>query len=371
VKIAYVISHLQRLGPVNVLYAIVEGLLHAGLCEPRDLTVVTVSPEKPGSRLADFAALGVGFRCVPVRAQSLVRGALALRRVLAEIAPDVCHSHCVKADGLVAVASLGLPVARVSTIHNIPAEDLGYTYPGIRGKLAAALAYAALKGIRGHLVGCSSTVAAHLAAKIGGKIVAVQNPVMPPPGSDPSIPRCATRIVSAGAVTERKNTRAVLERFLGSERCTGLELLVFGDGPLRSELMERHRDARVHWLGFSNGLGAEFRSARAYVSASFSEGMPLAPLEALLCGCACVLSDIPQHREVAYLSPSRVFLFDPRSQPSFDDAIDRVLSLDGAPPEAELAELARQLSPTAAATAYARLYQEALAASSPARMAAA
>jgi glycosyltransferase involved in cell wall biosynthesis len=369
VKIAYLISHLQRLGPVNVLHSIVAGLLETRACAPGDVTVITLSPERAETRLPDFTALGVEVRHLPVRARTLPAGVVALRRALRELAPDVCHSNCVKADTLLALASPGLPVVRVSTIHSIPAEDLAYTYPGVRGKLAAMLAYASLRLLRGQLVGCSSAVASHLARKIGGNVVAVRNPVVPPPGADLVIPRSATRLISAGNITELKNTRAVVERFLESERCAGLELLVFGDGPLRSELMDRHRDARLRWPGYSSRLGAEFRSARAYVSASVSEGMPLAPLEALLCGCACVLSDIPQHREVADLSRSRVFLFDPRSQRSFDDAISGVLSLNGAPSEAELAALARRLSPGGAAAEYARVYEAAIATSMPGKVA--
>ena len=342
-------------------------MLEARLCTSDELTIITLSPEKEGSRINEFRALGLEVRHVRVRGRHLVLDALALRRVIVELAPRVCHSHGVKADGLLAVASLGLPLARVSTVHNIPFEDLGYTFPGLRGKLAAALAYASLWALRGELVGCSMTVASHLARTVGGRTSAVRNPVEAPAGSSASLPRCQTRLVSAGVITDRKRTRRLVELFRGSTRCLGLGLTVFGHGPLRSELMESCNDPRIAWPGYCLSLGAEFRAAAAYLSAAASEGMPLTPLEALLCGCPCVLSDIPQHREVAELSPSTVFLFDPRSQRSFDDAIEHATSLKRAPSETDLGALARRLSPLAAAAAYTRVYEAAIGITSPRR----
>ena len=41
------------------------------------------------------------------------------------------------------------------------------------------------------------------------------------------------------------------------------------------------------------------RSADCYLSPSTLEGLPISVLEAMYCGLPCVLSDIPQHRELA------------------------------------------------------------------------
>ena len=54
VRIAYVISTLDRCGPVNVLYDIVHRL-----APDHELAVFTLAPEPAGSRAADFEALGV------------------------------------------------------------------------------------------------------------------------------------------------------------------------------------------------------------------------------------------------------------------------------------------------------------------------
>ena len=49
-----------------------------------------------------------------------------------------------------------------------------------------------------------------------------------------------------------------------------------------------------------------YRGAHAFVSPSVYEGFGLPPLEAMACGCPCVISDIPAHREVCGIAPTYV-----------------------------------------------------------------
>ncbi len=69
-------------------------------------------------------------------------------------------------------------------------------------------------------------------------------------------------------------------------------LLYFGDGPLRQSLIERSRSPR-------DRVFEHLLSADLFISTSRGEGLPVAVLEAMACGCPVVLSDIPPHREIA------------------------------------------------------------------------
>ena len=49
-----------------------------------------------------------------------------------------------------------------------------------------------------------------------------------------------------------------------------------------------------------------YHAAHAFVSPSVYEGFGLPPLEAMACGCPCVISDIPSHREMCGFAPTYV-----------------------------------------------------------------
>lgn len=54
----------------------------------------------------------------------------------------------------------------------------------------------------------------------------------------------------------------------------------------------------VVFHGFVDNVVPWLQASDLFVSASASEGMPLAVLEALSCGLPALLSDIPPHREI-------------------------------------------------------------------------
>lgn len=72
-------------------------------------------------------------------------------------------------------------------------------------------------------------------------------------------------------------------------------LMIFGDGPERSELQRQAAslgiDNRVHFPGFIKNPFAYMRSADVFVLSSTYEGFGLVLIEALACGCPVVSTD--------------------------------------------------------------------------------
>ena len=111
-------------------------------------------------------------------------------------------------------------------------------------------------------------------------------------------------VAAIGRMVAIKNLSATMRAF---ERIGAPDsrLMFVGDGPQR-DLLVRERNE----LGLKDSVqftGAVERDevyrrmlhSDLYVSTSYGEGLPVAVLEAMACGCPVVLSDIAPHREIA------------------------------------------------------------------------
>ena len=66
---------------------------------------------------------------------------------------------------------------------------------------------------------------------------------------------------------------------------------------------------QIHFMGKRADVALFLQNSDVFVSASDSEGLPNAVLEALACGCSVILSDIPQHKEILDCLPNCGKLF--------------------------------------------------------------
>lgn len=76
-----------------------------------------------------------------------------------------------------------------------------------------------------------------------------------------------------------------------------------GDGSLKdqiiSEIQKQNLMSKVFLVGYTKNLSRIMGQASVIVSASLFEGSPNVVLEAMNVGCPVILSDIPQHRDIA------------------------------------------------------------------------
>ena len=115
-------------------------------------------------------------------------------------------------------------------------------------------------------------------------------------------------IATVGAYTERKGHRTVAQAVLPLLKADpNLHLALFGTIPesrfdLRPELLELFRSAglggQVHMPGPVDDVRTVYCGCDIFCMASQVEGLSLASIEAQMCGCLCLFSDIPSFREV-------------------------------------------------------------------------
>lgn len=92
--------------------------------------------------------------------------------------------------------------------------------------------------------------------------------------------------------------------------CRNMQLKLVGTGPLEEALKKYANEKgllnRIEFMGLMprEQVFEVIASSDAYVSASSYEGLPVGVLEAMACGCPCLVSDIEQHREIKEDVPS-------------------------------------------------------------------
>jgi glycosyltransferase involved in cell wall biosynthesis len=123
-------------------------------------------------------------------------------------------------------------------------------------------------------------------------------------------------LVAAGRLAPWKGFADLIEAMalLSSKR--KVRLLIFGDGPLRTELQglidARGLDDVVQLVGYVENPLKYFARAEVFVLSSHVEGLPNVLVEAMMCGCTPVSTDCPtgprevlQDGKYGYLVPIR------------------------------------------------------------------
>jgi len=212
----------------------------------------------------------------------------------------IIHCHDYKSIIYGAIASAGLDVIRIATLH-------GWTSPLGRLRLYHALERTLLR--RFHRVCAVSEDIAQTIAKSGidgERVVRVTNGVdtdrfQPIELNNSTAGDRPLRLGTAARLAPEKNLSALF-RAISLCRKQGLRisLELCGDGPLHAELVSLAKSLGishvVEFKGRVENLEQWYPNLDAMVLPSTTEGLPLAMLEALACGCpvvATAVGDIP------------------------------------------------------------------------------
>ena len=226
----------------------------------------------------------------------VLAGALAVRRAVREIAPDVVHVHWIIPQGVMAL----LGARRSTWLVTTQGGDL------------YALTSSVARWVKSRVLRRARAVTV-MNAEMGERVVSLGVPAdrvrvlsmgvaldrMPAPGRE----RIPGRLIFVGRLVEKKGLAHLLDALRDLPADLEWSLEVVGDGPLRADLEERAASLgeRVVFLGqrSSEDLGrrlvraavAVFPSVRA--RSGDQDGLPVSLLEALATGTPVVASDLP------------------------------------------------------------------------------
>lgn len=137
--------------------------------------------------------------------------------------------------------------------------------------------------------------------------------------------------LSVGRLVPEKRVEDIISAYLAKPRRSALVIVGdaagSGDYVVRLKAIARGNPS-ILFVGYQYGdvLGELYSNARAFVSASELEGMPLTLLEALAHGLICVASEIPPHGEV--LEGTMHFAFPVGSLDSLSRCLDELDTMD-------------------------------------------
>jgi glycosyltransferase involved in cell wall biosynthesis len=237
----------------------------------------------------------------------MIAEALRLRRIIAEVKPDVVHLHCAKA-GLAGRLVLR---GRVPTVFSPHAWSF-FAVRGLLRRLVLGWERFAARWTAASVCVSAAEAESGTAAGIGGRLVVLPNEVSPSAadvyrtqtqstiraglGIAASVPLavCAARLV-------RQKGQDVLVSAWPQVRAAvpGAQIVLVGDGPDRAALEAAATDG-VRFAGAADRDEAMrwMYAADVVVCPSRWEGMSLVPLEAMALGRPLVVTDVDGMAEV-------------------------------------------------------------------------
>jgi len=238
----------------------------------------------------------------------------ALRNAIRSCQPDAVISFIAVTNMLTVLATTGLRLPVIVAERTfIGAKTPRGIWSKLHGPLyrrAAAVATVTQRGAR------------YMEEKFGCAVTVIPNPVPFAPLEAATKPSCREEnserhtILAVGRLMPVKGFDLLIEAFARvAESYPNWNLRILGEGHLREPLAQsatqRGLSGRVSMPGFIDDVRAEMQQADLFVLSSRFEGFPMALLEAMSEGCACISFDcetgpreLIKHGENGWLVPA-------------------------------------------------------------------
>lgn len=311
-KILYVISSLENSGPVKVLYNLIFHLNK----QKYEVSVLALSYAKKNDLTSVFKSLGINVYVLNLsRLMFFIKGRRELSKFMCYIKPDIVHTQCFRST--LFMQYFATKVNLFTTIHCVFYQDFVFSYGYFLGSLMIRLYINALKKYD-ICIACSETAKRLLLEKYKLNLTYVRNGTQIPKAEHIKDELLLTKKRNALGITGYKKVFICTGRIcIGKNQAQILRCLrkfdnicviFLGNGP-EFEKLRKSAPKNAIFLGNVNNVYDYLSMADGFISASFSEGMPNAVLEALMMGLPCILSNIEPHCEIKKLYPEACDLY--------------------------------------------------------------
>ena len=299
-SVVYLIPHLGNCGPVTQLFSLLNCIDSARF----DCHVLTLFSERNNSMLEEFGKLGISISSLALSKKNILSVHGRLKHALKVLEPDIIHSESVITDILLLNNNYSSVV--ITTAHNYPFEDLRLRYGKSVGTILAMLEIRSMKKMN-RIIPCSNIIAKKYERIIDrSKITVIQNGLCKP---DICVKKDEAReklgfdkheilFVSTGAFIKRKQPELIIKAFELAQ-ISNARLIMLGDGELLNKCIRSVYGNNILFMGRVNDPFPYLVASDIFVSLSVSEGLPYGVMEAGMLDLRMILSDIPEHREIA------------------------------------------------------------------------
>lgn len=283
-KILYVIPSLDRNGPVNMCFELISAITE----EYKNIKI-SVLALGDGERLHDFKAITDLTICERRDIESI--------KMVLNGDYDIVHSHCFVSDFYSFIFCKN--THRFTTLHNCFDDDFIDRKGFLIGKFQSFIAKNIIREF--YKIGCSKTVFEYYKKNVNNfRLSFVRN------GSGSKVDSFnltnkmqeTLNLFYVGSFIPRKNVKFILENFSIWAIEKNVNLHLFGTGDLFDELNLKYTRNNIKFYGHVSDIRNHIKKFDCIISASKSEGLPMAILEAMSLSKTYICSDIPSHKEI-------------------------------------------------------------------------
>lgn len=300
-NILYVISTLNRTGPINVLLNIIKNLDRSIFT----IHVLCLSSYRENSIYEELEKLNVNTIFLNLNyIRSIIWGRKKIKKIISKNNIHIIHSHGFRVDYL--VSGLNGCFKKLSTLHSYYYEDYLMSFGVILGNIMIFFRNIIYRGFNIPIT-CSKTISDRLYERNGYRFQFVQNGIdvtkyNVPTAQDKLEIRRLLKLpnkrifITVSMISKLKNIDEIINVF--KQRKNDM-LLILGSGPLFNQIKEKASEYdNIYMIGHVTNVSDYLSASDYYISASLSEGLPNSVLEAMASGLPCILSDIKPHKEV-------------------------------------------------------------------------